>query len=74
METILTFLSEISNTKFIIISVIMIFVIILFRKELSQKIPQIGSKTIVEHKPDKIVLLSIAILAVLCIFAVLFIF
>jgi hypothetical protein len=74
METILTFLSEISNTKFIIISVILIFVIILFRKELSQKIPQIGSKTIVEHKPDKIVLLSIAILAVLCIFAVLFIF
>jgi len=74
METILTFLSEISNTKFIIISVIMIFVIILFRKELSQKIPQIGSKSIVEHKPDKIVLLSIGIFAILCIFAVLFIF
>jgi flagellar biosynthesis/type III secretory pathway M-ring protein FliF/YscJ len=31
-------------------------------------------KTMVEHKPDKIVLLSIGILAILCIFVVLFIF
>jgi hypothetical protein len=74
MEPILTFLSEISNTKFIIISIILIFVIILFKKELSQKIPQIGSKTMVEHKPDKIVMASIIVLAILCIFVVLFIF
>jgi hypothetical protein len=74
MSEILTFLSSISNTKFIIISIILIIVIVLFKKELSQKITQGTNKTMIEHKPDKVVLFSIIFLAILLIFAVLFIF
>lgn len=71
METILTFLKEISDLKLFAIAFVVIFAMVLFRAEIGKKISEKEMR--IAHKPNRNILYWIIGVAVLSILIILFV-